>query len=72
MEFRWVLWCAGEDPAGGLISGRCRASHLHTETIFGTRVAHHSFWCDWHAKLEAQAPADALNRLRRTGERDGS
>jgi FkbM family methyltransferase len=63
----------GEDTAGTWISCEAaeRAYRQHRESYFRTPgVAHHSFWCDWHAKLETQAPADRLSRSVRSEERN--
>lgn len=45
----------GEDTVGKWISCEAaeRAYRRHRENYFqNPGVAHHSFWCDWHAKLE--------------------
>ena len=63
----------GEDTAGTWISWEAaeRAYRQHRESYFRTPgVAHHSFWCDWHAKLEVQTPVDALHRSVRSEERN--
>jgi FkbM family methyltransferase len=51
----------GEETAGSWISWTAaeRAYKRHRETYFQTPgVPHHSFWCDWHAKLEDDARPD--------------
>ncbi|HEV7596303.1 MAG TPA: FkbM family methyltransferase [Gemmatimonadaceae bacterium] len=48
----------GEDTAGDWINHEDaeRAYRQHREKYFqGSDVAHHSFWCDWHAKLSCAA-----------------
>lgn len=48
----------GEDTVGRWISCEAaeRAYRRHRESYFqNPGVAHHSFWCDWHAKLEGDA-----------------
>ena len=61
----------GEDTAGTWISWQAaeRAYRQHRESYFLTPgVAHHSFWCDWHAKLETQTAARTLHRSVRSEE----
>jgi len=56
----------GEDTAGNWIgySAARRAYERHREKYFRTPgVAHHSFWCDWHAKLGTRVDSD-LSRAR--------
>jgi FkbM family methyltransferase len=54
----------GEDTAGNWIGWKAaeRAYRRHRATYFRMPgVTHHSFWCDWHAKLSDDALSDQLN-----------
>jgi FkbM family methyltransferase len=56
----------GEDTAGRWISWEMaeRAYRRHRDAYFSRGgVAHHSFWCDWHAKLGSNASALASDRF---------